>query len=433
MYFRFCDLFITSLRLILVGVLALSSTAIWADEGLSVEQAVAEALTRNPTLAAIEARAVALATIPDQVGALRDPRLSIKTLNVPLDSLSFTQEGMTQLQVGLSQMLPYPGKLALRSKAAGYEASAAKSEVAERRLQLVQDIKMVWWNLFYLDRMLEVIARNQRLLEQFVVVAETRYQVGRGLQQDILLAQLERSKLNDLTLRIQNMRENEATRLNRLLDRPVAMPVQLPSSVDEKLPTLQSVATLQMRAETGHPRLATGREQLAAARSRVDLAKKSYAPDFNVGVAYGLRGGDNPDGSSRADFGSIMVSMNLPIYTGRKQDRAVDQRQAQWMQQKYQLEDLHNQIASNVQQAITDYQRAGEQAQLFKQEIIPLARQTVDAMLAGYQVGSVDFLNLVRSQTTLYNYETEYWKALSGANQARARLVAAVGEEKIYE
>jgi len=86
-----------------------------------------------------------------------------------------------------------------------------------------------------------------------------------------------------------------------------------------------------------------------------------------------------------------------------------------------------------VQQAMTDYQRAGEQTQLFQQQIIPQARQTVDAMLAGYQVGKVDFLNLIRSQTTLYDYETQYWKALSVANQALARLVAAVGEEKIYE
>jgi outer membrane protein TolC len=125
--------------------------------------------------------------------------------------------------------------------------------------------------------------------------------------------------------------------------------------------------------------------------------------------------------------------MNLPFDMSRKRSRAVDQRQAEWVAQKYQLEDLHNRVVTKVQQAITDYRRAGEQAQLFQQEIIPQAQQTVDAMLAGYQVGSVDFLNLVRSQTTLYNYETQYWKALSSANQASARLVAAVGEEKIYE
>jgi len=171
-----------------------------------------------------------------------------------------------------------------------------------------------------------------------------------------------------------------------------------------------------------------------AARSRVELAKKDYSPDFRIGAIYGLRSGNNPDGSSRADFASIMFSMNLPIYASSKQDRAVDQRNAEWMQQKYKLDDQHNQVAAEVVQARTDYQRGGEQVRLFRQEILPQARQTVEAMLAGYQVGNIDFLSMIRSQTILFDHETQYWKALSTTNQALARLVAAVGaEEKIYE
>ena len=103
------------------------------------------------------------------------------------------------------------------------------------------------------------------------------------------------------------------------------------------------------------------------------------------------------------------------------------------MQQKYQLQYQHNQVEAEIGRATSDYLRAREQVSLFSEEIIPLAHQTVDAMLAGYQVGKVDFLKLVRSQTTLYDYETQHWKVLSVANQALARLVAAVGEERIYE
>jgi len=431
LYFRFRHRFTSCL--LLVGAFVLAANSAQAVEVLSLDKAISKALSTNPGLAAIEARARALAEIPDQVEALPDPRLSVNIANLPLDSFSFTQEGMTQFQVGITQSLPYPGKLALRSQAASQEAKAAESDLQEKRLQLVRDVKTVWWNLFYLDRALEVIARNQALLKQFVNVAETRYTVGRGLQQDILLAQLELSKLSDSAIRVQNMRENEVVRLNVLMDHPAAQTIQLPDSVDETLPAPVNTEGLQQRALAARPSLAAQIERMGAARSRVDLAKKDYAPDFKVGAVYGLRNGNNPDGSSRADLGSVMFSMNLPLYTGSKQDRAVDQRNAEWMQQKYQLQDQRNQVASQVQQAVTDYRRAGEQVQLFKQEIIPQARQTVDAMLAGYQVGKVDFLNLVRSQTTLYDYETQYWKALSAANQALARLIAAVGEENVYE
>ncbi len=404
-----------------------------AQAPLLLEAAVAEALAENPNLSVIEARAEALAQVPDQVETLPDPVLSINLANLPLDSFSFTQEGMTQFQVGIAQALPYPGKLALRADAARQQAKAVVFDLEERRLQLAGDVKTVWWNLFYLDRALEVVARNQVLLAQFVNVAETRYTVGRGLQQDILLAQLELSKLDDNKIRLQRLRDNQVIRLNILMNRPVDTVIELPSSVGESLPLLKNSAQLQQQAEVARPGLAAQSERMGAARSQIDLAKKEYGPNFNVGAVYGLRSGNNPDGSSRADLASIRFSMNLPLYTGSKQDRAVDQRNAEWMAQKYRFQDQRNQVALQVQQAVTDYRRAGEQVMLFRQEIIPQARQTVDAMMAGYQVGKVDFLNLVRSQTTLYNYETQYWNALSAANQALARLVAAVGEENVYE
>jgi hypothetical protein len=71
--------------------------------------------------------------------------------------------------------------------------------------------------------------------------------------------------------------------------------------------------------------------------------------------------------------------------------------------------------------------------QLFEGGIIPQSRQTVDSMLAGYQVNQVDFLNLVRSQMTLLNYELLYWKAFTEAKQALSRIQTTVGKETIYE
>jgi len=425
------DLIKDVIRLSLAGLLLLA-TAVGADT-LTLQEAIAEAQAANPGLAAIKLRAKALAEISSQAGALPDPRLSLNVANLPLDSFSLTQEGMSQIQLGITQALPYPGKLALQSQLAKLEANTAESEIYELQLQLTRDVKTVWWNLFYLDRALGAVVRNQTLLEQFVRIAETRYQVGQGLLQDILLAQLELSGLHDSDIRLHNMRDNEVSRLNVLLGRSSSHAIQIPVSVNEQLPTLVDENVLQQLAIISRPDLSSQRHRMEAARTRIDLAKKDYVPDFTLGAVYGLRSGDNVDGSRRADLGSVILSMSLPFHAGSKQDRAIDQRNAEWMQQKYQFDDHRNQTTSEVKNAINDYRYANKQVVLFKKEIVPQARQTVDAMLAGYQAGKVDFLNLVRSQTTLYNYETEYWKAISSTNQALARLVAAVGEEKVYE
>ncbi|MDH4234697.1 MAG: TolC family protein, partial [Gallionella sp.] len=145
---------------------------------LTLDQAVEIALEGNPGLAKMTARAKAMAEVPSQVGTLPDPILSLNAVNLPNDSFSLSQEAMTQLQVGIGFTLPFPGKLDLREQAAMFEARAAEFDVDEMRLVLVKNVRSNWWNLFYLDRALSVVQRNQELLRQLIRIAETKYKTG---------------------------------------------------------------------------------------------------------------------------------------------------------------------------------------------------------------------------------------------------------------
>ncbi len=400
---------------------------------LTVDQAVEIALRSNPNLAEMQARAQAAAAIPSQVGSLPDPTIEFNALNLPVYGFSLDQEAMTQLQVGLSQAIPFPGKLGLKEEAAEFEAAAAGNDVEETRLQLVKEVKSTWWKILYLDRALEIVERNRDLLRSFVKIAQTKYTVGEGLQQDVLLAQLELSKLMDTKIQLRASRRNEAARINALLDLPVEQAVRLPESVETTLPEVLPEQRLYVLADDHRPLLAKYRNQLRAAAKRVDLAKRDYLPDFKVGAAYGFRQGENQDGSSRDDFLSLRLSMTIPLYAGSKQDRAVDQRTSERLARQYALQDERGRVQAIISAVLADYEQAREQSVLFETGIIPQARQTVASMLAGYQVNKVDFLNLVQSQITLYNYETRYWQALSSARQKLARLVASVGKEVVDE
>jgi outer membrane protein, heavy metal efflux system len=405
-----------------------------AGERFTLEESINLALADNPGLAEIKARAQAFAAIPSQVGTLPDPILSFNVLNLPTDTFNTSQVGMTQApQFGLSQAIPFPGKLGLREKAAEYEAEAASNDVDEIRLILVRDVKTIWWNLFNLDRSLDIILQNQDLLRQFVEIAETKYTVGQGLQQDVLLAQLELSKLLDLELRLQGARRAEEARLNALMNISPDHVVRLPQQVNEHMLGLAGEQHLFDLADQSRPLLAKQSNRIQAASTRVELAKKDFYPDFNIGAFYGLRSGNEINGDSRADFASFRFSMNLPLFIDSKQRKAVDQRTSELLEQNFRLQDLRVTIQANITDTIADYHRARDQFELFKTGILPQARQTVASMLAGYQVNKVDFLNLVSAQITLYNYDIRYWQVLSEANQALARLVAAVGEETVYE
>ncbi len=413
-----------------VAALLLAAPALAAEPShpapLTPGEAVQQALAHNPGLKAASARAKAAAEIPPQAGALPDPRLNLDALNLPVDSFSTTQENMTQLRVGLSQDIPFPGKLALRRQAADRLARAARLDVDEYRLRLVRDVRMSWWNLFYLDRALDIVRRNQTLLRQFITIAQTKYKVGRGLQQDVLLAQVELSKLLDIELQLKGARKRSAARFNALLGRSAASPVALPDQVSVSLPPPPDERRLHDLALQHRPLLKKQDEIIEAARTRVALAEKDYYPDFRLGAAYGFRQGNNTGRTTkRADFASFGLSLNLPIFTDDKQDRALDEAKAETARARFGKQDIADAVRAEVSQALADYRRAREQARLFKSGIIPQSSQTVASMLAGYQVGKVDFLNLVRAQVTLYNYETQYWQALAEARQAMARLEAA--------
>jgi outer membrane protein TolC len=399
----------------------------YGDE-LSLKDAVNQAISSNPSLAGMFSRAQAMAEIPAQAGSLPDPVLSLNAMNLPVDSFSATQENMTQMQIGLSQALPFPGKLELRQQAASFEAKAAELDADEVRLALIRNVQMNWWNLFYIDRALSVVERNQSLLRQLIKIAETKYKTGQGLQSDVLLAQVELSKLLDVEIRLKASRRDQTAQLNTLLNRPAKTAVELPQKVNERLPDNPDITFLREQALQSRPILASQHHILQAAQTRIALAEKDYYPDFKLATTYGLRSGFNPvSRTSRADFTSVNLSFNLPFFTSGKQDHALAQRKAEAARQTFRLQDKRTQVDSELEQALAAYAAAYEQALLFKTGIIPQANQTVASMLAAYQVNKVDFLNLVRAQITLYNYETQYWKALSSGWQAWSRLEAAAG------
>lgn len=396
-------------------------------QSLDLSTALQTALTQNAVLAASSARAAALGEVPTRAAALPDPTLHLNAMNLPVDGFSTSQEPMTQLQVGIGQRFPFPGKRGLKTVAAERAADAALADHHETRRNVIAEVIAVWWHLFYLERALEVVSNNQNLLRQFVSIAQTKYSVGQGLQQDVLLAQVELSKLLDLTLELEGERDDNAAHLNRLMGWPSEQLLTLPRQAETLLPPVPAVPQLTALAQRQRGKLAAASRRVEMANARLSLAQKDHLPDVTVNAAYGLRSGHNLDGSERADFASLMLSLNLPINQNNRQGRLVAQRQYELDAQRSTEQATQDWVLEEISSAHARYNKARERVNLLKHGIIPQAEQTVASMQAGYQVNKVDFLNLVRAQITFYNYKTRYWQILASAKGTLAQLEAAVG------
>jgi cobalt-zinc-cadmium efflux system outer membrane protein len=406
-----------------------------ADGILELDEAVTAALENNPALASLEARVSAISTVPSQVSALPDPRLSLNMMNLPVDTFDFDQEAMTQMQVAISQSFPFPGKRGLKQKTAEHQTEAAIAMLAERRGEISGRVRSAWWRLMQFGRALQIVEQNKDLMRDFVDIAQTKYKVGNGLQQDVLLAQLELSRLLGRELQLRGMRDGAQAELNKLLNRPVDRLVVLPGVPgNTTLPELPPQSTLLQQAGISRELIAVQRDLVEAARARLDLAKRDRYPDFKLGVGYGFRQGYDPmRNGDRSDLFSVMLSVNVPIYSRSKQSKAVEQRTFEVSQQSHALNDTVRSVEANVSKFLAKYRADRDQVVLLETAIIPQAQQTVSSMLAGYQVNQVDFLNLVNTQITLYNAQISYWESLSSAKQTLASLAAATGLETLYE
>jgi outer membrane protein TolC len=402
---------------------------------LALSEAVEIALSTNPRLASMTAHADALLSIPSQAAALPDPTFGFNAMNLPTNSFSLDQEPMTQLQFTFSQAIPFPGKRQLMEDAAQYEADAGLAQVEDARLALVAQVRAAWWRLFQLDRALEIVAQNQALMRDFIEIAQTKYRVGDGLQQDVLLAQLELSRLLGRELRLRGVRATTKATVNGLINRPTNQTITVPQAPPNTvLPDGPAEAELLQGAVTDRPILAAENASVDAARARVNLSQKDLRPNFMVGAAYGFRQGDDPvRGGDRSDFLSLMFNVSVPLYSKSKQRMAIEQRRSELSQRAFSLSDTLRSIQTSISSSRAGYEAAREQVLLLETAIIPQAQQTVASMLAGYQVNEVDFLNVVNSQITLYNSQINYWESLSTAKTALARLAAAAGMEALYE
>ncbi|MCB0316581.1 MAG: TolC family protein, partial [Calditrichaeota bacterium] len=275
-----------------------------------------------------------------------DPVLSVNLMNLPVSSFAFDQEPMTGKQIGIMQMFPFPGKQGLKEDIAREGAAVSEARYRELRNQLVKNVKSAYYDLFLVDKSLETVHKNIGVLQEFVRIAETKYSVGGGLQQDVLRAQVELSKLTDRRINLQKQRESVEARLNALLNRPVATPAGQPETV-VFTPFLFSLDSLKSLAEHNRPLLQAWEATIRQRDEQVNLARKAYLPDFSLGVAYTQRD-VLQNGMGGGDFLSGMLSVKVPLYFRRKQRRQVEESRYQQISAQQQYREMLNRVYADI-------------------------------------------------------------------------------------
>ncbi|MFZ5453344.1 MAG: TolC family protein [Thermodesulfobacteriota bacterium] len=389
---------------------------------------IQEALQANPEVKQRSRLKAAAQEAVRPAGTLDDPKLYVNIVNLPVDTWSFAQEPMTQKQFGVSQKIPFPGKLRLRSEVAAEQAKSEGFVYQDKRNEIRAMVIQKYWGLALTYAGYDITQQNKKFWEQVVQVAETRYGVGMGRQAEVLQAQVELGNYLNRLLQWRQRQESEQANLNALRSKPPQTPIPKPQSL-RSTPFNLKLEQLLAQARS-RPQLQAIKTLIAKQEKAVDLARKDYFPDVTIGVMYGFRETlDPPANKPQADFFSTTFMFDLPVWHSSKIKPKIREQVNRKGAAREAYLAAWDKEAAAIKDRYAKLERLSHQITLYEKGIIPQARQAAATSLADYSVGRLDFARLYQNQIAAFNAELTLQEYLKEYEENWAALEWLVGQE----
>jgi outer membrane protein TolC len=323
--------------------------------------------------------------------------------------------------LGVSQDLPYPGKLRLRGEIAKKDADVTQQKYESARRAILAEVKMAYFKLAYLAKRQTILVGDGQLLQQVEQSAESRYRNGMGNQQEVLQAQLERTKLlREITTNQLEAGKVQAE-IKQLLNRPQSSPDIETIELSES-PTAYTYDQLLSAAKTNNPEIAGTQKMVEKQGLQVDLAKKDFYPDFNLQYMW-----QRTDPAQFRAYYVVTLGVRIPIYRGRRQQPELAQAEADQSRAKSEHEAQTQQIAFQIRQQFLGAEKSAELLKIYREGLIPQARAELQAGMAAYQSNRQDFQALLASFLDVLKLDEEYWQTISEHEMALAQIEAVTG------
>lgn len=393
---------------------------------IDIDALVAEAIDHNPEVLASREKWQMLVAKSQQAGFLDDPMVMLKIQNAMFsDPLAFDKDTTTARVVGISQMLPFPGKRALLKAGAQQEAKVAEWEFAERKVQLRRMVQDAWAQLALVDNSLRLVKENIGLLDSLNTLAETGYGSGMVGQNAVLRAQIERSRMEEMRINLEQQQKSLAAMFASLLHRPIDTPA--PNAKSAIVRVQMTAEELAAFAFQNRPELFARNAQLKQVQLNEKLAKRESYPDFTLSLEYMQRDAFNGDpGSMGEDMYSAALSFNLPLQQAKRR-AMVSEAQAQGRMSEAEIEGLRHEIRRGISDTLARLEASAAMAKLYNDGIIPQTEFATESLLASYGVGKGDLMTVLDSRMKVFGARQQYYNFVAEHQMQRAELEALIG------
>jgi outer membrane protein TolC len=387
-------------------------------DNLTIEEAGRLALADDYTLRAISARNESMAERSVATGSLPDPQLKLGFANLPTDSFNLGQEPMTQTVIGVRQKFPRGQTRSLSSARIDESIARNKAEAEDRRQQILLAVREEYTRIYLHQERQKILRQSLVVFADLAEITRDYYASGRAHQQDVVQAQLELSRVEERLASIEQQEQQARARLAERIGAdayrelgPDWPQVQQPGSVPQIIADLAD-----------HPRLRAWQHEIGKAKTSEEIARQAYKPGFAVD------GGQNPDGSSRSDFVSVFVTMDIPLFTKNRQDRLLASSIADTSATQYTRDNVYRSMKARVEEHATTLEHERERLGLYEDHLLPQAAFNAEAAFEAYQDAVDDLTTLMRARIGEYELKLSHAALRADEIITRARLLYLQGE-----
>src|SRR5487761_1013172 len=385
-----------------------------------LSQLLAEAGANNPQISGANYGVRAARQMAPQVTTLPDPKFTYQQFSVgsPKPFAGYTNSDFSYVGIGASQELPYPGKLRLRGEMAQRDADIKERERDATSASVADAVKANYLQLAYLQMTLGLLTENRYVLDQLIQDATAHYQVGEGLQEDVLQAQVERTKIvREITMHHEQMGQIEAN-LKGLLHRDQDSPDIVTEGLSESSLRYASTELLQMVREH-NPQVLVDSSAISKQDTALASAQREGKPDFSLGYMY-----QNTDRKYR-DYYMLTFNLHLPR---RARVNAEVSEAAEMLTQSKETLDAHlQQQLAQVKQGYVTATSDEELLKEYREGLVPQSDAAYRATLNAYAANRDQFTHVLLYFVNVLNLKLDEAQVLADHETALAHLETLTG------
>lgn len=396
-------------------------------EGITLNDAEQMAIKSDPAQQIYQSQQSSLIAQGIAGSTLADPMIKLGMANVPTDSFQLDQDPMTQLTVGLSQQFSRGSQRELTQKGFNQRSDITVYQGLDRQLNVKKVVRELWFKILFIDKSLQIVKENKKLFSGFYRDLQAKFSLGLADNEDLIFAEIEISKFDEKLAALSQRSLNYRSLLSEHIGQDAYE--NLPSDIPQWSETLSYVNAVNAKNNehyellSNHPKAQMLAQGITLADNSIELAEQDYKPSFKVEVGYGHRLSETAMGEPRADLLSAFVSMDIPLFTDKRQDQKLISAQHNKGQKQAEHRLILRQLNALLTAEISNYQQLKERQTRYQESLLKQAKLHTKLLEQSYQSNTRSFKEVIdayiHEQNLTLEYQQLYFDGLKSLSNIR--------------